>query len=127
MLFDRPSPGDGEHSCAEPAGAPSAEALFAMRVAGEVARQLYESGRELRFVLSPSPARVEVLLCDVDGIVLSRMTPSRALAHAGVVGAIFLAGGISNFVKLPHPVWFVVASLVAFAMAPFLGTRMSGR
>ena len=28
------------------------------------------------------PARVEVLLCDVDGIVLSRMTPSRALEIA---------------------------------------------
>jgi len=57
----------------------------------------------------------------------ARMAPSRALAHAGVVGAMFLAGGISNFVKLPHPVWFVVASLLAFAVAPFLGTRMSGR
>ena len=82
MLFDGPSPGDGDHSCAEPAGAPCAEAISAMRVAGEVARQLYESGRELRFTISPSPAGVEVLLCDVDGIVLSRMTPSRALEIA---------------------------------------------
>lgn len=53
-----------------------------MRVAGELARQLHQSGRELRFSLAPSPARVEVLLCDVDGIVLSRMTPSRALEIA---------------------------------------------
>jgi hypothetical protein len=82
MPFDVPSPGDGEQSYAEPAGVPSAEAIFAMRVAGEVARQLYESGRELRFSLAPSPARVEVLLCDVDGIVLSRMTPARALEIA---------------------------------------------
>ena len=83
MQFDvTSSPGDGNETYVEPAGAPSAEALFAMRVAGEVARQLHESGRELRFSLSPSAARVEVLLCDFDGIVLSRMTPSRALEIA---------------------------------------------
>lgn len=83
MPTDVPSsPGDGDQTYLEPAGAPSAEAIFAMRVAGEVARQLHESGRELRFSLAPSAARVEVLLCDVDGIVLSRMTPSRALEIA---------------------------------------------
>lgn len=83
MSTDVPSsPGDGDQTYLEPAGAPSAEAIFAMRVAGEVARQLHESGRELRFSLAPSAARVEVLLCDVDGIVLSRMTPSRALEIA---------------------------------------------
>ena len=83
MQFDVPSsPGDGNETYVEPAGTPSAEALFAMRVAGEVARQLHESGRELRFSLTPTPSRVEVLLCDFDGIVLSRMTPARALEIA---------------------------------------------
>jgi hypothetical protein len=53
-----------------------------LRVAGEVARQLHEAGRELRFSLAPSAARVEVLLCDVDGITLSRLSPSRALEIA---------------------------------------------
>jgi hypothetical protein len=82
MYSDVPSPGDGDQTYPDAAGTPCAEAIFAMRVAGEVARQLHESGRELRFALSPSPGRVEVLLCDVDGIVLSRMTPSRALEIA---------------------------------------------
>ena len=57
----------------------------------------------------------------------ARMAPSRALVHAVVVGAFFLVGGIGNFMKLPHPAWFVAASVLAFAAAPFLGTRMSGR
>ena len=83
MHPDAPSPsGDDDRTYAEPAGSPSAEALFALRVAGEVARQLHESGRELRFALAPSAARVEVLLCDVDGIALSRLTPSRVLEIA---------------------------------------------
>ena len=83
MHTDGPSSqGDGDQTYAQAAGTPSAEALFAMRVAGEVARQLHESGRSLRFALAPSPARVEVLLCDIEGIVISRMTPSRALEIA---------------------------------------------
>ena len=91
MPFDVPTcPGDGDQTYAEPAGAPSAEALLAMRGAGEVARQLHESGRELRFSLAPSAPRVEVLLCETGGAVLARMTPSRALEIAA--GAP-LAGG----------------------------------
>lgn len=79
MQLDGPSPVEDGANDAEPAGVPSAEALFATRVAGEVARRMLESGRELRFSVAPSAARVEVLLCDVDGMVLSRMSPSRVL------------------------------------------------
>jgi hypothetical protein len=79
MHIDLSSHAYSDPTYSEQAGAPSAEALFALRVAGEVARQLHESGHALRFSLSPSAARVEVLLCDVDGIVLSRMSPSRVL------------------------------------------------
>jgi hypothetical protein len=90
MHIDAPSFfANDETRYAESAGAPSAEALFALRVAGEVARQLYESGLELQFALSPSAARVEVLLCDVEGIALSRLTPSSVLdiaAGAPVLG-----------------------------------------
>lgn len=83
MQSDVPSsPADGDQTYAEPAGVPWAEAIFATRVAGEIARQLHESGRELRFALAPAPRRVEVLLCDFDGIVFSHVTPSRALEIA---------------------------------------------
>jgi hypothetical protein len=76
------SAGSGDQRYTEPAGEPCAEAIFALRVAGEVARQLHELGQELHFSLAPPPARVEVLLCDMDGIVLSCMTPSRVLEIA---------------------------------------------
>ncbi len=76
-----PSPRAGTHP-AQPAGAPTTEALFATRVAGEVARQLFEAGREVRFALVPDRERVCALLCDDDGLVLSRLTPSRVLEIA---------------------------------------------
>jgi hypothetical protein len=69
-------------SWAEPAGAPSSEAIFATRVAGEVARQLLASGQELRFSLAPDPERVSALLCDADGLVLSQLSPSSVLEIA---------------------------------------------
>jgi hypothetical protein len=77
-------------SWAEPAGAPSPEAIFATRVAGAVARQMLASGRELRFSLAPDPERVSALLCDADGLVLSHVSPSRVLEIA--TGAM-LSGG----------------------------------
>jgi len=63
----------------ETAGAPEPEALRAVTKASAVARELYESGREVRFALVATRERVAVALCDADGAVLSRLTPSRAL------------------------------------------------
>jgi hypothetical protein len=82
MRTDASSSTPRDRPWTEPAGTPSAEAIFATRVAGEVARQLFESGQELRFSLSPDPGRVNALLCDVDGFVLSRLSPSRVLEIA---------------------------------------------
>ena len=66
----------------ESAGAPAPEALRATVVAAAVVRDLYDSGREVRFALAPTRQRVTVLLCDMDGAVLSRLTPARALEIA---------------------------------------------
>lgn len=57
----------------------------------------------------------------------ARMAPSRPLVHAGLVGGVFLFGGVTNFVRFPHPGWFVAISLLCFAAAPFLGTKLAGR
>jgi hypothetical protein len=66
----------------ESAGAPEPEALNATAIAAAVVRELYETGREVRFAFVPTRDRVTVLLCDMDGAVLSRLTPARALEIA---------------------------------------------
>jgi hypothetical protein len=66
----------------ETAGAPEAEALRATLIASAVVRELYDTGREIRFAFVPTRDRVTVLLCDMDGVVLSRLTPARALEIA---------------------------------------------
>lgn len=46
---------------------------------------------------------------------------------AGVIGAVFVAGGISNFVMIPHPPWVFAASMVVFVLSPFIALRFAGR
>lgn len=82
-----PRPGAGTDPAPDPrlietAGAPEPEALRATTIASAVVRELYESGREVRFAFVPTRERVTVLLCDMDGAVLSRLTPARALEIA---------------------------------------------
>lgn len=80
---DRTPPGRAnDPRLIESAGAPAPEALRATDVAAAVVRELYESGREVRFAFVPTRKRVSVLLCDMDGCVLSRLTPARALEIA---------------------------------------------
>jgi hypothetical protein len=99
MLFDDPSssPADGDAGPARPgcaqapagaprlidtAGVPAPEALGATATGAAVVRELRASGRQVRFALVPTRERVSVLLCDMDGAVLSRLSPSRALEIA---------------------------------------------
>ena len=78
----REGPAVGDPRVIESAGAPEPEALRATLVASAVVRDLFETGREVRFAFVPTRERVTVLLCDMDGVVLSRLTPSRALEIA---------------------------------------------
>ena len=66
----------------ETAGTPAHDALRASASAAVVARELYESGCELRFALVSTRERVSVTLCDADGAVLTRLSPARALEIA---------------------------------------------
>ena len=77
-----PEPPAPDPRLIETAGAPEPEALRATTIASAVVRELYETGREVRFAFVPTRERVTVLLCDMDGVVLSRLTPARALEIA---------------------------------------------
>jgi hypothetical protein len=78
----RPSARSCDPRLIEGAGTPDQEALHMTEIAAAVVRELYDSGREVRFAFVPTRKRVAVLLCDVDGGVLTRLTPARALEIA---------------------------------------------
>ncbi|HEY1538223.1 MAG TPA: hypothetical protein VGF63_02415 [Solirubrobacteraceae bacterium] len=64
------------------AGGPPPEALHATALAGAIMRELLDAGREVRFVLVPTRARVAVAVCDRDGAVLAQLTAARVLELA---------------------------------------------
>jgi hypothetical protein len=53
----------------------------------------------------------------------ARVSPSHPLVHSVLVALVFLAFGIANFRTIRHPTWVVVASVLAFAIAPFVGAK----
>jgi hypothetical protein len=50
-----------------------------------------------------------------------------AMPFALVVGGLILAASVMNFVVLPHPTWFVVATLVGVPIAAWLTGRTARR
>ncbi|GAB2535020.1 hypothetical protein [Rufibacter soli] len=61
------------------------------------------------------------------GMVAARYASSRPVLHALLVGLLLMAMGIANLVALPHPTWFLVASLLVFLPMSFFGGNMSAR
>lgn len=51
----------------------------------------------------------------------------RQRAPGITVGGLLLASAVVNFLSVPHPFWFVVASLVAFPLATYLSVRFVAR
>lgn len=56
-----------------------------------------------------------------------KLAGSLHLLVAIVIGAVFVAGGISNFVMIPHPTWVFATSMVVFVLSPLIALRLAGR
>lgn len=50
---------------------------------------------------------------------------SAPIVHALVVGGLFMLGGIANNLAFPPPVWFWMATVVAFLPAAYAGARLA--
>jgi len=61
------------------------------------------------------------------GYVAARIAARAPLAHALVVGALFMAGGVVNNLAFPPPVWFWAATFVVFLPPAWLGGRIAAR
>lgn len=49
------------------------------------------------------------------------------IGHAGVIGAVVLAGAVANMLMIPHPVWMWAGALVLIPLAAFVGARWATR
>ena len=60
----------------------------------------------------------------VGGFVGIAIARRHAMRFAGLAGGLILLASIANFVAVPHPTWFVVATLVDVPLAAWLTGRV---
>ena len=80
----------------------------------------------------PVGAFVSVLVAWTIGVfagsLVSALIAGRAsFIHAGIVGVIFLGFCVLNLVMIPHPVWFLAATIVAVPLATLGGALLGKR
>jgi hypothetical protein len=61
------------------------------------------------------------------GMVAARFALSKRVAHAVAVGLLLMVAGIANLLAYPHPLWFVVVSLLLYLPMAYFGGMMSAR
>jgi hypothetical protein len=59
------------------------------------------------------------------GFAAGKVAPGASPVPAVIVGVLLLAGGIWNFVTIPHPLWVVVLSVLCYLPCAFLGSRLA--
>jgi hypothetical protein len=57
----------------------------------------------------------------------ARLAASRHLLVACLVAALFVAGGVANFMMIPHPTWVPIVAMLAFLLAPIIALRLAGK
>jgi hypothetical protein len=60
----------------------------------------------------------------VGGAVAAAISRRRAMPLAAVVGGLILLASALNFVAIPHPVWFIAATVVGVPLAAWLTGRL---
>jgi hypothetical protein len=59
--------------------------------------------------------------------VAARIAMQWRVGHAGVIGAVILAGAAANMLMIPHPAWMWVGALVLIPLAAYAGGRWATR
>ncbi len=61
-----------------------------------------------------------------DGVFLGCLIgTAKRYIYAVVIGGLILIGTISTLIMIPHPIWFMVSSLIGIPVAAWLGTVLA--
>jgi hypothetical protein len=60
------------------------------------------------------------------GLVAAAIARRRAMLFAGIVGGLILLGAAVNFVLIPHPAWFIAATIVGVPLVALATGRLGG-
>ena len=59
------------------------------------------------------------------GWLAARLAARAAAGHGLVLGALLLLSGVANYLMVPPPLWFWIASLAVLLPAAYLGARLA--
>lgn len=62
----------------------------------------------------------------IGGWMACKVARERPRLYAGIIGALVLVATIANFVKIPHPLWFIVACMVTIPLMAYLAGSAGG-
>ena len=63
----------------------------------------------------------------VGAVIAIKLSDSKSIKLAYIIGAIFLIGGITNVLMLPSPIWFSLTDIIlAYFPMAFLGGKLAG-
>ncbi|WP_182869140.1 hypothetical protein [Stieleria mannarensis] len=62
----------------------------------------------------------------VSGLVCGLVAKRAWYIAAGILGILWMCGGISMLMMLPAPIWFAVVDIVLYVPAALLGVRLGG-
>ena len=77
----------------------------------------------------PVPALLMVLLAYAVGTFFGAWLAARIAGRpfpALLVGGVMMLAGISNLTLIPHPLWFMVLSVLVFVPSAWLASRVAG-
>jgi hypothetical protein len=61
----------------------------------------------------------------VGGLVAAAIARRQAMRLAAIVGGLILLASVFNFVAIPHPAWFIAATVVGVPLAAWLTGRLA--
>jgi hypothetical protein len=71
---------------------------------------------------------VNYVVCALlSGVIATQVSGRKSVMPALITGAIITLGGIFNVVMIPHPMWFVVISVLLYIPSVWLGYQLSLR
>jgi hypothetical protein len=89
-------------------------------------------GAKLYFATVPMPALILILLGWAVAVLAGAwfatfISKERSLNCAWIVGLLVAIGTIVNFFDIPHPMWFIVLSLLSIPLMTWIGGKIASR
>ncbi len=65
-----------------------------------------------------------ILSSFLGGLVAAKINPDRWKVSSSITGALLMIAAILNMLLIPHPIWMMIASVILYIPAAYLGGKL---